>query len=139
MTEASATETTEAIEYARGILNRAPGNSALAEAIGRYDRLLAEDEPGLFSWHQALYEVAQQAREAAEALAASLPPYDPIPDLARLLCCAQRQGHPLPGLEFVLSHLMQGLSLPQLAYSDEAEVAIREALTETTETTGDPR
>ena len=55
-------------------------------------------------------------------------PYDPIPDLGRLLCVAQRQGCPLPGLEFVLSRLMQGLALPQLAFSDEAEVAIREAL-----------
>jgi hypothetical protein len=54
--------------------------------------------------------------------------YDPIPDLARLLCVAQRQGHPLPGLEFVLSHLTKGLDLPLLAYSDEAEIAIRIAL-----------
>jgi hypothetical protein len=122
----TATETTEAIEYARSVLNRA-GTPALAEIIGRYDRLLAEDEPGMFSWHQALYDVAQQAKQAAEALAATLP-YDPVPDLGRLLCAAQRQGHRLPGLEFVLSHLMQGLSLPPLAYSDEAESAIREAL-----------
>jgi len=55
-------------------------------------------------------------------------PYDPIPDLARLLCAAQRQGHPLPGLEFTLSHLVKGLDLPPLAFSDEAEVAIRDAL-----------
>ena len=60
-------------------------------------------------------------REAAET-------YDPVPDLARLLCAAQRQGHPLPGLGFVLSHLMQGLGLQPLAYSDEAEAAIRTAL-----------
>ena len=55
-------------------------------------------------------------------------PYDPIPDLARLLAVAMRQGHPLPGLEFTLSHLWQGLELPGLAYSDEAEAAIRKAL-----------
>ena len=47
-------------------------------------------------------------------------PYDPIPDLGRLLCAAQRQGHPLPGLEFILSHLMRGLDLPTLARTDEA-------------------
>ena len=128
------TEAIEAIEYARGILNRAgnPENArTLAEIIGRYDCLLAEDEPGTASWHQALYDVAQQARQAAEDLAATLP-YDPVPDLARLICAAQRQVarhcHPLPGLEFVLSHLMQGLGLPGLAYSDEAMAAIRKAL-----------
>lgn len=57
--------------------------------------------------------------------------YDPIPDLARLLAVAMRQGHPLPGLEFTLSHLMQGLGLPGLPYSDEAEAAIRKALVAT--------
>ena len=64
----------------------------------------------------------------ATAPAETAEAYDPVPDLARLLCVAQRQGHPLPGLSFVLSHLMQGLGLPQLAYSDEAEAAIRTAL-----------
>ena len=54
--------------------------------------------------------------------------YDPIPDLARLLCVAQRQGNALPGLSFTLSHLMQGLALPVFTYSDEAEAAIRMAL-----------
>ncbi len=67
-------------------------------------------------------------------------PYDPIPDLGRLLCAAQRQGHPLPGLEFILSHLMRGLDLPTLARTDEAEAAIRKALASVstaTETTGE--
>ena len=71
------TETThaDAIGYARGILNRAgtlESARALAEIVGRYDRLLAEDEPGMFSWHQALYDVAQQSARAAEAIAATL-------------------------------------------------------------------
>ena len=69
MTETS-TETAEAIDYARGILNRTP-DAALAGIIGRYDRLLAENEPGIFSWHQALYDVAQEAKRAAEELAAT--------------------------------------------------------------------
>lgn len=73
--DASTETPAEAIEYARGILGRA---DTLAEIIGRYDRLLAEDEPGLFSWHQALCEVARQARRAAEDLAVSVAKGDVI-------------------------------------------------------------
>lgn len=54
--------------------------------------------------------------------------YDPIPDLAQLLCAAQRQPSPLGGITVPLARLSAALSLPELAYSDEAEVAIREAL-----------
>jgi hypothetical protein len=54
--------------------------------------------------------------------------YDPIPDLGRLICCAQRQASPLPGLTYNLHRLCTELGVPGLAYSDEAEAAIRKAL-----------
>lgn len=62
--------TMQAIEYARSVLGDPghPASSDLAALIARYDRLLAEDEPGIFSWHQALHDVAQEARRAAEKL-----------------------------------------------------------------------
>jgi hypothetical protein len=65
----------QAILIAMAVLARAtvpvtgtPEFAALTDAIGRYDRLQAEGEPGLSSWHQALHDVAQQARDAANGL-----------------------------------------------------------------------
>ena len=57
--------------------------------------------------------------------------YDPIPDLAHLLCAAQRQGElgeVTPGVAFAELKLRGALGLPELAYRDEAEAAIRRAL-----------
>ena len=56
------------------------------------------------------------------------PAYDPIPHLARLVAVAQRQGYQLPGLSFVLASLQENLGLPNLAYTDEVEAALRKAL-----------
>ena len=54
--------------------------------------------------------------------------YDPVPDLAKLLCTAQRQPSPLGGLTVPLERLREALDLPWLPYPDEAEAALRKAL-----------
>ena len=54
--------------------------------------------------------------------------YDPIPDLAHLLCAVQRQPGALGGLTVPAERLREALGIPGLAYPDEAETAIRKAL-----------
>lgn len=58
--------------------------------------------------------------------------YDPIPDLAHLLCAAQRQPSPLGGLAVPLARLCDALGLPELAYADEADEALRGAVRKVT-------
>ncbi len=82
------------IAFARGILQRSKGirftaaslaasggeavmdaafaRAELARAVKRYDQVLAEDQPGLATWHEALGRMAGQAAEKAGDLIAAV-------------------------------------------------------------------
>jgi hypothetical protein len=60
--------------------------------------------------------------------------YDPIPKLAWLLAAAQRLADGIDataGVTAFARQLTEGMHLPELATAEEAEAAIRKALTET--------
>lgn len=53
--------------------------------------------------------------------------------LAHLLCAAQRQENAIGGVTVPLRRLQEALGLPELAYPDEAETALRKAVREAVE------
>lgn len=61
------TETAQDIDFARKVLDG--DHARLAGLIASYDSILADDEQGIFSWHQALYDIAREARKVAEKIA----------------------------------------------------------------------
>ncbi len=61
-----------AVSGGEAVMDAAFARAELARAVKRYDQVLAEDQPGLATWHEALGRMAGQAAGKAGDLIAAV-------------------------------------------------------------------